>query len=146
DYDPGTSEFTLTHTYPDHAARTVSVSICDEQCEQWTVHVAAWVDPALEQTEPTSGTMSAGTPHTDQLHVDGASGDVTYTVLTPAPAFGVSASREVAADATLLQGTYTGTGRADDAEGNWGPWSYGLTVQPSPVSVHSSGTDAVDDG
>ena len=99
----------------------------------YTLHVQG---RTIAQITPTSGTVTAGNPFTDQLNTNGV-GSVTFTatssssalaVTSLSPALTVSASGVVSASGSLAPGIYTVSGTDSDSLGNTGTWSFSLTV------------------
>src|SRR5690606_24094483 len=106
--------------YPDDAARTIDVEVCDEDglCTSTQVSVDEWTGAALTQAAPTTGSAVTGNAHTDQLAMEDAEGAVTFTVTNTSPYVSVSETGEVTAPADVPPGEYTVSGNAIDEPGN----------------------------
>ncbi len=89
----------------------------------------------ITQTAPTSGSVSAGTPFTDQLATTPNTGAVTFTVTSSSPAFAVSSSGAVSAADTLTPGLYIVSGTDTDFFGDAGIWSFALTENPAGGTI-----------
>jgi hypothetical protein len=106
----------------------------------WTFTLS--VGATLSQTSPVSATVPDGAGYAGQLQATNAAdsqGTLTYTEAPlDATDVVVNATGAISAATTLGQGTYTVSGSETDGMGNFGTWSFSLTVtleQQAPFSA-----------
>ena len=85
---------------------------------------------AIVQSSPTTATVApaSSATFTDQLAVTGASGAVTFTQSSGAPALAVSPTGRLTTSGALALGSYVVQGATADASGDTGAFSFTLVV------------------
>ena len=90
----------------------------------------------LTQSAPFSGSAVATHTFSDQLMVAGASGTLTFSMVTTPPSgVSVSSSGLVTSDGTTPVGSYNVSGTVTDTAGDTGNWSYALTITGDGATI-----------
>jgi hypothetical protein len=104
----------------------------------WSFSLTVNPTTSLNQTAPTSASVTAGTAYSGHLAVTDPFGTVTYATTSATSGLAVSSAGTITSLTSDAPGTYHATGTESDVHGDSGHWSFALTVHP--VALHQSGS------